>query len=64
MSISMTRQKKYGNQKKLCYTDTSSFLAHIKSENVYVGFAGDVGKRIDTLNYEFNRPLFIEETRK
>ena len=42
---------------KLCYTDTDSFIVHIKTEDSYKDIADDVKKRLDTSNYEFNRPL-------
>lgn len=45
---------KYRSKAKLCHTDTSSFLAHVKSENVYTEIA-DAEKRIDSLNYEVNK---------
>ena len=37
--------------------DTDSFIIHIKTENVYEGFADEAGKRFDTSNYEVDRPL-------
>lgn len=45
---------KYRSKAKLCHTDTSSFLAHVKSENVYTEIA-DAEKRINSLNYEVNK---------
>ena len=39
---------KYGNNAKLCYTDTDSFIVHVKSENVYEDLVGDVKQRFDT----------------
>ena len=44
---------KYGDDVKLCYMDTDSFIMHIKTEDS----ANDVKKRFDTSNYEVNRPL-------
>ena len=48
---------KYQQNVKLYYMDTASFIIHIKTENVYKVIADDVEKRLDTSNYEVNRPL-------
>ena len=48
---------KYGNNVKLCYMDTDSFIMNIKTEDFYEDIAKDVEKRFDTSNYEVNRPL-------
>ena len=45
---------KYGDNVKLCYMDTDSFIIHIKTEDFYKGIANDVEKRFDTSNYEIN----------
>ena len=45
---------KYGDNVKLCYMDTDSFIMHIKTEDFYEDIANDVEKRFDT---EVNRPL-------
>ena len=42
------RKPKYGNNVKLCYTDTCSFIVHVKSGDIYAHLAGDVDKRLDT----------------
>ena len=47
---------KYGDNVKLCYMDTDSFIMHIKTEDFYKDIANDVKKRFDTSNYEVNRP--------
>ena len=47
----------YGDNVKLCYMDTDSFIMHIKTEDFYKDIADDVKKRFDTSNYEVNRPL-------
>ena len=47
---------KYGNDVKLCYMDTDSFIMNIKTEDFYKDIANDVEKRFDTSNYEVNRP--------
>ena len=48
---------KYGDNVKLCYMDTDSFIMHIKTEDFYKDIANDVEKRFDTSNYDVNRPL-------
>ena len=48
---------KYGDNIKLCYMYTDSFIMNIKTEDFYKDIANDVEKRFDTSNYEVNRPL-------
>ena len=48
---------KYGDNVKLCYMDTDSFIMHIKTEDFYKDIANDVERRFDTSNYEVNIPL-------
>ena len=48
---------KYGDNVKLCYMDTDSFIMHIKTEDFYEDIADDVETRFDTSNYELDRPL-------
>ena len=48
---------KYGDNIKLCYMDTDSFIIYIKTEDFYKDIADDVEKRFDTSNYEVDRPL-------
>ena len=55
---------KYGDNVKLCYMDTDSFIMHIKKEDFYKDIANDVEKRFDTSNYEVNRPLPIGKNKK
>ena len=45
---------KYGDDIKLYYMDTDSFIMHIKTEDFYKDIADDVEKRFDTSNYEVN----------
>ena len=52
-------KQKYGNNVKLCYMDTDSFIMHIKTEDFYKDIADDVENRFDTSNYEIN---YILET--
>ena len=55
---------KYGDNVKLCYMDTDSFIRNIKAEDFYKDIANDVEKRFDTSNYEVNRPLPIGKNKK
>ena len=55
---------KYGDNVKLCYMDTDSFIMHIKTEDFYKDIADDVEKRFDTSNYEVNRPLPTGKNKK
>ena len=48
---------KYGDNVKLCYMETDSFIMNIKTEHFYKDSANDVEKRFDTSNYECDRPL-------
>ena len=48
---------KYGENIKLCYIDTDSFIGHIKTEDCYIDIAKDAEARFDTSNYELERPL-------
>ena len=57
-------EPKYGDNVKLCYMDTDSFIMHIKTEDFYKDIADDVEKRFDTSNYEINRPLPIGKNKK
>ena len=55
---------KYGNNVKLYYIDTDSFIMHIKTEDFYKDIAEDVEKRFDTSNYEVDRPLPAGKNKK
>ena len=55
---------KYGNDVKLCYMDTDSFVMNIKTNDFYKDIANDVDKRFDTSNYEVNRPLPTGKNKK
>ena len=48
---------KYADNVKLCYTDTDTFIMHIKTEDFCKDIADNVEKRFDISNYEVNRPL-------
>ena len=55
---------KYGDNVKLCYMDTDSFVMNIKTEDFYKDIANDVEKRFDTSNYEVDRPLPTGKNKK
>ena len=55
---------KYGDNVKLCYMDTDSFIIYIKTEDFYEDIANDVEKRFDTSNYEVDRPLPTGKNKK
>ena len=55
---------KYQDNAKLCYMDTDSFSINIKTEDFCEDIANDVEKRINTSNYEVNRPLPIGKNTK
>ena len=57
-------EPKYGNDVKLCYMGTDSFVINIKTEDFYKDIANDVEKRFNTSNYEVNRPLPTEKNKK
>ena len=55
---------KYGNDVKLCYMDTDSFITNIKTEDFYKDITNDVEKRFDTSSYEVNRSLPTGKNKK
>ena len=55
---------KYGDNVKLCYMDTYSFIMKIKTEDFYKDIANDVEKRFDTSSYEVDRPLSTGKNKK
>ena len=55
---------KYGNDVKLWYMDTDSFVMNIKTSDFYKDIANDLEKRFDTSNYEVNRPLPAGKNKK
>ena len=55
---------KYDDNVKLFYTDTDSFIIHIKTEDFYKDIADDVEKRFDTSNYEADWPLPTGKNKK
>ena len=55
---------KYNDYVKLCYMDTDSFIMNIKTNDFYKDIANDVENRLDTSNYEVNRPLPTGKNKK
>ena len=55
---------KDGNDVKLCYMDTDSFIMNIKTNDFYEDIANDVECKFDTSNYEVNRPLPMGKNKK
>ena len=49
-------KRKYGEQAKLSYMDTDSFIIYIKTD-IYKGSAEDVETRFHTWNYELDTPF-------
>ena len=48
---------KYGEKAKLCYMDTDSFIAYIKTEGFHSDISKDVETNFVTSNHEVDRPL-------
>ena len=55
---------KYGNNVKLCYMDTDSFIMNNKAEDFNKNISNDVEKRCDTSNYEIDRLLSTGKNKK
>ena len=54
---------KYGDNAKLCYMDTESFIINIKTD-FYEDIADDVEEWFDTPNYKIDRLLLITDKNK
>ena len=48
---------KYGENAKLCFRDTDSFVVHVKINDIYKDIVEDVETRFDFSNFEIYRPL-------
>ena len=57
---------KYGDNARLCYMDTDSFIIHIITEDFYKDIANDVKRWYDTSNYDKKdeKPLPIGENKR
>ena len=54
----------YGENGKLCYMYTGSFIVQIKADDIYKDIAEDIEKRFDTSSFEIDRPLQIGKNKK
>ena len=50
----------YGDKIIFCYTDTDSFIMHIKTDYFYKDISADVDKWFDTSNYDKNDNRLLE----
>ena len=59
-------ERKYGDNARLCYVDTDSFIIHIETEDFYKDISNDVERWFDTSTYDKNdkRPLPIGINKK
>ena len=48
---------KYGENAKLCYMDTDSFIVPVKTHYIYKDIAEDAETGFDTLKFEVDRPF-------
>ena len=55
---------KYGENAKLCYMDTDSFIVHVKTDDIHKDIAKDFETRFDTSNFEIDRPLPKRKNKK
>ena len=57
-------KEKHGDNVKLCYMDTVSFIMDIKTEDFYKDIANDVEEKFDLSSYIVDRPLPIGANKK
>ena len=55
---------KYGENAKLCYMDTDSFIVHVETDDIYKDIAGNVELRFDTSNFQIDSPLLKGKNKK
>ena len=48
---------KYGENAKLCYMDTNTFIVCIETDDIYKDITEDVKTRFGTSNYDLDRPF-------
>ena len=53
----------YGDKIRLCYTDTDSFVMHIKTDDFYKNISVDVDKWFDTSNFNKNDKRLVKTKR-
>ena len=54
---------KYSKKAKPCYMDIDSIMVYTKTDGISKDIAEAVETRIDTSNYELNRPLLKEKNK-
>ena len=57
-------KSQYVEKAKLCYTNTDSFIIHIKTEDFYEDIGLDFDKLFDTSGYIVDRPLPMGKNKK
>ena len=57
-------KSKHSEKANLCFMDTDSFIAYIKTNNIYKDIPEDVEIRFDISNYELDRRLSNEKHEK
>ena len=57
-------KKKYGDMVKLCHMDTDSLIMNIRTKEFYKDIAQDGEERLDTSNYNVDRPLPKRKNKK
>ena len=48
-------KRKYGENERICYMDTNSFIVLVKTDDIYKDIEGDFETRFDTSNFEIDR---------
>ena len=54
---------KHGENAKICYMNTGSFIVYVKIEDIYKGIAEDIKTRFDTSKFELGKPLPKEKNK-
>ena len=57
-------KRKYDENAKLCYMDTDSFIAHVKTKDIYEYITKDLATRFDSWTFELDKPLPKEKKAK
>ena len=55
---------KYGENAKLCYMDTDSFIIHVKTDDIYKNIVKDFETWLDTSNSDIDKLLPKENNKK
>ena len=55
---------KYGENAKICYLGTDSFIVHVETDDIYKDISKYVETRFDTSNFEIDWPLPKEKNKK